>query len=557
MEGKRDGGGPEKPRELDASELRELEALIRRSFRVRENHMPVYVDVADNLARVGLDQHQVLFGRRGSGKSSVLMFYRHAVAPKKKVLTIYINGDTVKTLEYPDVLIRLLLAIFEGLPRPTWPQRIWRRIKQPRRRPTAVETMIDELRELLHLPIRSRLTVTEDESARVSRKREAKVSKGPAQLGTGAEDDTAQSRQEVRESDDEKIRMIEARLLDYKAALQDALSDSDAPFAVYIVDDFYLINPRHHAEVIDYLHRMLRDTDLYFKVGTIRHRTRLSKREGVSYGVQPFEDIDSLDLDRTLEDLSQTSLYLEDMLRKLGQGVGIEDVTTIMSENAKKDLVLLSGGVPRDYLNIFVDGLGRARNDRSRVRVTPTALRKAAASLSHESKFSDLRDAAGAEAPELETLFVDLVEFCLNEKKRTAFLVSKDDEGEYPTVHELLKQLMDFKLVHLVEPRTSAASGRPGRYEAYTLDFSLFMEPRRRGIEIVRFWETDNQRRRVRLREAPIYDLGRGEAAIQGEARKAEDALKVAAKVPAEPEDAPELQLFDDTNPDHRARPAH
>jgi hypothetical protein len=104
---------------------------------------------------------------------------------------------------------------------------------------------------------------------------------------------------------------------------------------------------------------------------------------------------------------------------------------------------------------------------------------------------------------------------------------------------------MDFKLVHLVEPNTSAASGRPGRFEAYTLYFSL-LEPRRRGIEIVRFWETDNQRRRVRLREAPVYDLGRGEAAIRGEAREAEEALKVAAAVPADQADAPALQLFED-----------
>jgi len=174
------------------------------------------------------------------------------------------------------------------------------------------------------------------------------------------------------------------------------------------------------------------------------------------------------------------------MLQKLGEEVGIEDVTSIMSETARKDLVLLSGGVPRDYLTIFVEGLDRARNLQSRRRVAPTDLRKAAASLSHESKLSDLRTAAGGEAPELETLFVDLVEFCLNEKRTTAFLVSKNDVGKYPAAHELIKQLMDFKLVHLVEPSTSAASGRPGRFEAYTLDFALFMEPRRRNIEVGR-----------------------------------------------------------------------
>jgi hypothetical protein len=189
--------------------------------------------------------------------------------------------------------------------------------------------------------------------------------------------------------------MIDARLPDYKAAIQDALSESGAPFAVYVVDDFYLINPKHHAEVIDYLHRLLRDTDLYLKIGTIRHRTRLIEDGRRQLRVQSYQDVDTFDLDRTLEDLGQTSMYLEEMLRKFGQEVGIDDVTTIMSEGAKKNLVLLSGGVPRDYLNIFVDGLGRARNLHSRVRVTPTDLRKAAASLSQESKFSDLPDAAG------------------------------------------------------------------------------------------------------------------------------------------------------------------
>lgn len=105
---------------------------------------------------------------------------------------------------------------------------------------------------------------------------------------------------------------------------------------------------------------------------------------------------------------------------------------------------------------------------------------------------------------------------------------------------------MDFKLIHLVEPSTSAASGRPGRFEAYTLDFALFMEPRRRNIEIVRFWETDDQRRRLRLREAPIYDLSRAAEAIKRRPTPAEEALQVAAEVPPAPPDSPELQLFND-----------
>lgn len=47
--------------------------------------------------------------------------------------------------------------------------------------------------------------------------------------------------------------------------------------------------------------------------------------------------------------------------------------------------------------------------------MTPTDLRQAAKSLSHETKFRDLRTDAGAEVPALETLFVDLVKFCLQD----------------------------------------------------------------------------------------------------------------------------------------------
>jgi hypothetical protein len=326
--------------------------------------------------------------------------------------------------------------------------------------------------------------------------------------------------------------------------IQDELRAADVNFGAFIIDDFYLINPEYQPEVIDYLHRLLRDTDLYLKVGTIRHRTKLLRTSPMTIGVQLTQDVDFLNLDHTLEDIDRTQSFLEEMLRKMGLQVMVEDAPSLMSDEARKNLVLVSGGVPRDYLTIFLEGLGRARRAKGRRRITPTDLRKAADALSRETKYRDLRNDAGAEVPALETLSVDLVNFCLKEKKTTAFLVAKDDIDKYPEVHDLILQLMDFKLIHLVDESTSAASGRPGRYEAYTLDFALFMEPRRRNIEIVEFWRTDDQRRGVRLREAPDYPLERGAAVVAGEAvATAEDALKVADEVPVDMA-TDELKLF-------------
>lgn len=529
-------------RRLEDGGFTRLETLIRRSFRVRANKTPIFIDVAGNLERIALDQHQIVFGRRGSGKSCLLIYFLRQVAPDRRIHTVYMDADTIKTLEYPDVLIRLLLEIFEGLPsQGTW-KRLKRRIRGAERE---ADQIVAELRNLLALPGTSRVTVTTAETQSKRRSRRGGVRKGPVELGGELEKSTGESREEVRESDEQKIRQVDSRLADYKRVIQEELNASDFNFGAFIIDDFYLINQRYQPEVIDYLHRLLRDTDLYLKVGTVRHRTKLLKTSPLHVGVQLTQDVDFFNLDHTLEDIDRTQAYLEEMLREMGEQVMLEDAPAIMSDEARKNLALLSGGVPRDYLNIFIGGLERARGTKGTSRLTPTHLRQAAEALSRETKYRDLRTDAGAEVPALETLFVDLVNFCLREKRKTAFLIAKDDVSKFPEVHDLILQLMDFKLIHLVDESTSAASGRPGRYEAYTLDFALFMEPRRRNIEIVEFWRTDEQRRRVRLREAPDYPLSRGDQVIRSEqVAVAEDALRVADEVPVETATAEEMTLF-------------
>jgi hypothetical protein len=102
--------------DLNSHEVKKLISLVKDSFRVRRNVRPIYVDVGDNLARLGAPQHQVIFGRRGSGKSCLLVEYL-ASTPKSTVTPIYILADEFKRLAYPDILIRLLVEILEAMSR--------------------------------------------------------------------------------------------------------------------------------------------------------------------------------------------------------------------------------------------------------------------------------------------------------------------------------------------------------------------------------------------------------------------------------------------------------
>jgi len=325
---------------LNDKRLKKLERLIRESFRVRENRTPTYVDVSGNLDRVALRQHQIIFGRRGSGKSCLLVYYRHEIAPDEQVHSAYLLADTIKTLDYPDVLLRLLLAIFQGLPGRTFAQR-WK--ARFRKKGDPVREVIAELKELLTLPSAAKLKVTTGSDSRATERAGASAKTNIAGAEVTAEQSAGQSREEVRESDEAKMRTIENRLADYKAVIQDRISESKFDFGTFIIDDFYLIDSEVQPDVIDYVHRLLRDTDLYFKVGTVRHRTRLLKTHLFHVGIQIQQDVDGFNLDQTLEDLDQTGTYLGTMLRELGKQVGIDDVCSTMSDEAEKDLVLLSG----------------------------------------------------------------------------------------------------------------------------------------------------------------------------------------------------------------------
>jgi hypothetical protein len=490
--------------ELSDERIDKLTNLIKDSFRVRPNEDPIYVDVSGNLDRIRARQHQVIFGRRGSGKSCLLVHYHRRVASEDQTLSVYIDSDELKRLGYPDALIRLLLRLTEEVAEASrsWLSKLFRRRK------SQLWSQAEELRRLLDLAEVSDVT----EEAKEDRKStvDGRISKGPA--SGGGSRTRGRSHGTTSTFKTEKLAELERRFPDFKKALQQGLEKSHYRAGAVIVDDFYLFPREIQPDVLDYLHRLLRGTDLYLKLGTVRHRTTLQRSNGQTIGIDPAQDVEELSLDRTFEHVDATRGFLELMLNSLAKKVGINNASAFISSDGLLALALASGGVPRDYLNTLVEAVPTARS-LTRTRVTPTAVYKSAGRLSYRTKLGNLRDDVGPEAKAIELVFADLVTFCLKEERKTGFLISQDQVNAHPEQHELIQQLMDFKLIHIIEPDTSAASGRSGRFEAYTLDFSLFMEPRLRGLKHVEFWKTDTQRRREGVREAPAYSLDRAQEA--------------------------------------------
>jgi hypothetical protein len=190
-------------------------------------------------------------------------------------------------------------------------------------------------------------------------------------------------------------------------------------------------------------------------------------------------------------------------------------------------LTIASGGVPRDCLTILSSAIELARKE-SRSKITPTHVWRVAAGDMQAEKRANLSEDAGVDATKLESAFADVVKFCLVERRKTAFLVDHADSIDNPLENEVLQQLMDFKLIHQIEADTSASSGKGGRrFSAYVLDASVFMHPRKRNIDVVEFWERDEQRNPKGVRQSPIYELARIRALIEANLASAGDLDRV------------------------------
>ena len=490
--------------DLGSADVQLLIDLIKDSFRVRKNVRPIYVEVGDHLDRIGAQQHQIIFGRRGSGKSCLLVEY-FSSAPDHGVHPVYILADEFKRLAYPDILIRLLIEILDALSKTQPWYRRWLFRKHPATMAaTDLRSLLDQAEER---------EVAEGKEKR--RSGEASAGIGVESVGKtaiGGHTETANSRTATYR--EKKIDHIERHLREYKNAIQHTTMKWKRKRGCVLVDDFYLIPREWQPDVVDYLHRLLRDTDVYLKVATIRHRTSLLKNRPHTIGVELAQDVEEINLDRTLEDLEETQAFLFQMLNSMGERAGVARVGDLFNPDALQGLTLASGGVPRDFLTVFVHAAEKAVAEGRPRWITPTYVYKGAGRFSYQTKLRHLREDAAGDAGGLERVLVDLMNYCLKEKHKTGFLISQEEAQRNVREHEYIQQLMDFKLIHVVEPDTSAASGRPGRYEAYTLDFSLFMEPRRRGIEIVEFWKRGEDSHRVGVREMPVYPLERARRAF-------------------------------------------
>jgi len=419
-------------------------------------------DPRASLAAVGASRHHLIYGRRGVGKTA-LMLEAKRNAERQGHVAVWINAHVVRQLDAPSAFCVIA------------------------------------------------------ENALATLAKYGGSSSGASFARIQKESDELAA---LRANDELSDIVIGKKLPDLNQALRAVLHEGLVRIYIYI-DDFYLLPVAVQPAVLDYLAGMLRDCDGWLKIASIERLTRPFEPSS-KVGLEVPHDASIIDLDVTLEDPEAAQKFLESVLSNYTTTAGISRPASIAKPQALGRLVLASGGVPRDYLNLFATSIVVARTARELAREVGKEDVAVAAGSAARGKKRDLElDVASANAGELLAALEQVSKF-VKGRGYTYFLINAAQKMLHN--YELLGQLVDLRFAHLVQAALSDQH-RPGvRYEAYVLDLSEFTDVRlKRGLNVLDLeagkwtWRLTGKARtmerltgtqlRDRLRHAPVVDL--------------------------------------------------
>lgn len=245
--------------------------------------------------------------------------------------------------------------------------------------------------------------------------------------------------------------------------------------SIYIfVDELHYFKRTDQPKLLDALHAIVRDTNAWLKVAGIKHLSKWFQSHP-PIGLQTGHDADHIDLDLTLEDPLAAKKFLENVLKSYALNVGIASLPSLFLQDALDRLVLAAGAVPRDYLVLCAGSIKQAqRRDRAKL-VGVQDVNKAAGEAA-KVKLSELEDdtsSSGNPSPLVDSLNI-IRAFCLNDKLCTYFRIDFRDKELRTREYSKIQDLMDLRLIHLIDPSLSDEEQAGRRSEVYMIDLSQF-----------------------------------------------------------------------------------
>ncbi len=271
------------------------------------------------------------------------------------------------------------------------------------------------------------------------------------------------------------------------------------------LDDVHYMNVQQVPLLLDLLHGITRDNPVWLKVAGIQHQTRWFIPNPPT-GLQTGHDATIINLDVTLEHPERASKFLLDVLKGYVEECNALPLGRVISSAALERLVLASGGVPRDFLTLCASSIQTARQ-RSKASAVGVQDVNNAAGVAGQTKLQELEDDAAAVAGRSAILINalnSLRAFLLSEKQITFFRVDFRDKEVRGQEYRVLQALADLRMLHLINASLSDPQQAGQRSEVYLLDLSQYSGSRlKQRLRVLDFEHGHMVLKRTRSTEPP------------------------------------------------------
>jgi hypothetical protein len=497
-----------------------------------------FVDVGSLITVVSSRDNQVLFGRRGTGKTHVLQ-YLAASCRDAGNIAVYIDlsnlgssgsiyADTSRTI--PERATRLLtdtlLAIHSGILDAVL-----------NRGDLDLSVMGPLLDELLGASTRIEVvgTVEEEdirsnEESRGSREKESvKFAKLPGYSIEG----TTESQSAHKEQTRRKLAGTERYVLHFGeiASAFKKIQAAIAPHQLWIGLDEWSNLP---LDLQPYLGDLFRRTlfglsGVTVKIAAIEFRSNfIVKHQNNAYiGIEVGADVSA---DANLDDFmvfenddNRSAHFYQELLHNhlseilANEGDSLPSAQELVriafsQENVFYECIRAGEGVPRDFINILSLAAQRAGED----KIAMKNVRHAALSWYQTGKVVALKA-----KEEANRLLEWIIEDVIRKRKTRAFLVQSQSS------HPLLDELFDARAVHVVKRRVSSNDMPGERFDVFKVDYGCYVDLIGTASAPKALFEADTDDDKVELVEVPkddyrsirraILDFGKFEQqAVQG-----------------------------------------
>lgn len=487
----------------DLSLITAVEKIALRA-EYRDTSPNIYIDTGQ-ISKLNSDDNQIIYGRRGTGKTHLLQAYQ--LNPKHKVLPIYLDlrkslDASVRHETQPEVASTISLKCFQQivlLLAEAYQIYLEKLIKSDvysaERAPDEILEMLARLVDLSKGEWQMAELVEHSDAYAMERSDttidgftgRVVISKVPtAEVGV-SNSSTNQNKENLSSMSKLKgeLRLPFAKIISVLEEINRGLSLART---VLLLDEWSSLPLDIQPYLAEWIKRSFMASPRYvLKLACIRYQSNFnfnsqSSKVGFEVGGDIFVGVDLDDILVFDKNKSAVTHFFARLLYnhltdahsilanpELNQSRFINDIFS--ERRAFEELIKASEGIPRDFLYIFTSSFRKSQEHPSWKSVGVPAIVDSAKDFFHRDKLRDAKQ-------ELQEIMEGLVREVIKHRKVKAFLVPQKLSSSIT-----LQELMTARLLHRWHVGYAAKSGEIGeRYDIYAIDYGAYVDLRETNI---------------------------------------------------------------------------